>query len=72
MRILTEIYDPETPVYPFLADLPNRDEVIATVRAQGAKVLVGDFDNARVSDSNPAFRGWQQLGDTTYYALPLR
>jgi len=71
-RILTEIYDPETPVYPFLADLPNRDEVIATVRAQGAKVLVGDFDNARVSDSNPAFRGWQQLGDTTFYALPLR
>jgi hypothetical protein len=72
VRILTEIYDPETPVYPFLADLPNRDEVIATVRAQGAKVLVGDFDNARVSDSNPAFRGWQQLGDTTFYALPLR
>ncbi len=71
-RILTEIYDPETPVYPFLADLPNRNEVIATVRAQGAKVLVGDFDNARVSDSNPAFCNWQQLGDTTYYALPLR
>ena len=71
VRILTEIYDPETPVYPFLSDLPNRDEVIATIRAQGAKILVGDFDNARVSDSNPAFRGWQQLGDTTFYALPL-
>jgi 4-amino-4-deoxy-L-arabinose transferase-like glycosyltransferase len=71
VRILTEIYDPETPVHSFLADLPNRDEVIATVRAQGAKVLVGDFDNARVSDSDPAFRGWQQLGDTTFYALPL-
>ena len=72
VRILTEIYDPETPVYPFLADLPNRDEVIATVRAQGAKVLVGDFGNARVSDSDPAFRSWQQLGGTTFYALPLR
>jgi hypothetical protein len=71
VRILTEIYDPETPVYPFLSDLPNRDEVIATVRAQGAKVLVGDFDNARVSDSDPVFRGWRQLGDTTFYALPL-
>ncbi len=71
VRILTEIYAPESPVYPFLADLPNRDEVVATVRAQGAKVLVGDFDNARVSDSDPAFRGWQQLGDTTFYALPL-
>ena len=72
VRILTEIYDPETPVAVFLANLSNRDEVIATVRAQGAKVLVGDFDNARVSDSNPAFRNWQQLGDTTLYALPLR
>jgi hypothetical protein len=72
VRILTEIYDPETPVYPFLADLPNPDEVIATVRAQSAKVLVGDFGNARVSDSDPVFRGWQQLGDTTFYALPLR
>jgi hypothetical protein len=72
VRILTEIYDPETPVYPFLADLSNRNEVIATVRAQGAKVLVGDFDNARVSDSDPAFRNWQQLGGTTFYALPLR
>jgi hypothetical protein len=71
VRILTEIYDPETPVPSFLADLPNRDEVIATVRAQGAKVLVGDFGNARVSDSDPAFRNWQQLGDTTFYALPL-
>jgi len=37
VRILTEIYDPETPVYPFLAGLPNRDEVIATVRARALK-----------------------------------
>jgi hypothetical protein len=71
VRILTEIYDPETPVYSFLADLPNREQVIDVVRAQGAKVLVADFGNFRVSDSDPAFRGWRQLGDTTFYALPL-
>jgi len=71
VRILTEIYDPETPVYPFLAALPNRDQAIDVVRGQGAKVLVADFGNFRISDSDPAFRSWQQLGDTTFYALPL-
>jgi len=71
VRILTEIYDPEMPVYPFLASLSNRDQAIDVVRGQGAKVLVADFDNFRVSDSDPAFRRWQQLGDTTFYALPL-
>jgi len=71
VRILTEIYDPETPVYTFLAGLPNRQQAIDVVRGQGAKVLVADFADYRVSDSDPAFRGWQQLGGTTFYALPL-
>jgi hypothetical protein len=71
VRILTEIYDPETPVYTFLAGLPNRQQAIDVVRDQGAKVLVADFGNFRVSDSDPAFRGWQQLGGTTIYALRL-
>jgi len=71
VRILTEIYDPATPVAPFLAGLHNREQVLDIVRGQGAKVMVGDFGNDRVRDSDPAFRNWQQLGDTTYYALPL-
>ena len=71
VRILTEIYDPETPVPQFLASLPNREQAIDVVRAQGVKVLVADFGNFRVSDSDPAFRNWQQLGGTTFYALPL-
>ena len=71
VRILTEIYDPETPVPQFLAALPNREQAIDVVRAQGVKVLVADFGNFRVSDSDPAFRSWQQLGGTTFYALPL-
>ncbi len=71
VRILTEIYDPQSPVYPFLANLPNREQAIDIVRSQGAKVLVADFGNSRVSDSDPAFRDWKQLGHTTFYALPL-
>ena len=73
VRILTEIYDPDMPVYPFLATLPNRDLAIATVRGQGAKVLVGDFDYARVIEWDKFFffRGWRQLDGTTLYALPL-
>ena len=71
VRILTEIYDPEAPAYTFLASLPNRDQAIEVVRGQGAKVLVADFGSFRVSDSDRAFRGWQQLGGTTFYALPL-
>jgi hypothetical protein len=71
VRILTEIYDRDTPVYPFLAALPNRDQVIATVRAQGARVLIADFGAYRVSTSDPPFRNWRQLDTTTFYALPL-
>jgi hypothetical protein len=71
VRILTEIYDQDTPVYPFLATLPNRALAIETVRSQGAKVLVGDFDRARVSDADPFFRNWRQLDQTSLYALPL-
>ena len=71
VRVLTEIYDPETPVPQFLAALPNRNQAIDVVRDQGAKFLVGDFGNFRVSDDDPALGSWQQLGGTTFYALRL-
>lgn len=71
VRILTEIYDPAAPASTFLAGLPNRDQAIAIVRAQNAKVLVGDFGTARIDYSDPALRNWQQLDETTLYALPL-
>jgi len=71
VRILTEVYDPSLHTYVFLSGLSNRDQVISVVRAQGDKVLVADFGQARVSDADPFFRGWHQLGDTTFYALPL-
>jgi hypothetical protein len=71
VRITTEIYAGVTPAYDFLAGLPNRDQAIAVVRFEGTRVLVADFGHARVSDADPFFRNWRQLGDTTYYALPL-
>jgi hypothetical protein len=71
VRILTEIYDPDTHTYLFLSGVANREQAIATVRGQGAKVLVADFGVTRVSDADPFFRNWRQLGDTTFYALPL-
>jgi hypothetical protein len=71
VRILTEIYDPGAHAYLFVSNMPNRDQAVAVVRAQGAKVLVADFGIARVSDADPFFRNWQQLDDTTFYALPL-
>ena len=71
VRITTEIYAGVTPAYDFLAALPNRDQAIAVVRGQGARVLIADFGHARVSDADPFFRNWRQLSDTTFYALPL-
>ena len=71
VRILTEVYDPETPVPAFLDALPDRNIVMAILQAQGAVVLVGDFDRARINPDDPALKGWQQLGDTTFYSLPL-
>jgi hypothetical protein len=71
VRILTEIYDPSTHAYLFLSNMPNRDQAVSVVRAQGAKALVANFGIAHVSDTDPFFRNWQQLDDTTFYALPL-
>jgi 4-amino-4-deoxy-L-arabinose transferase-like glycosyltransferase len=71
VRILTEIYDPGTHAYLFLSNMPNRDQAIAIARATGAKVLVAEFGQARVSDADPFFRNWHQLDDTTFYALQL-
>ena len=71
VRILTEVYVPSTWPYEALRTMPNREQVIDIVRKQGARVMVADFGTARVVASDPAFRDWKQLGDTTYYALPL-
>ena len=72
VRILTEIYAPDgIPAYEFLATLPNRDQAIEVVRQQGAKVLVADFAGAPCRPASPGLQGWQQLGDSTLYELPL-
>jgi len=72
VRILTEVYDPDTPVPVFLANLSNRKQVVDIVRAQGAIVLVGDFADIPPTYADPIFHDWRQLDRTTFYALPLK
>jgi 4-amino-4-deoxy-L-arabinose transferase-like glycosyltransferase len=71
VRILTEIYEPATPLYPALATMPNRDQAIDVVRLEGAKVLVGYFDPGLMTGATPVSAGWRELDKTPFYALPL-
>jgi hypothetical protein len=71
VRILTEIYEPTTPLYPSIENMPNRNRVYDIVRRQRAKVLVGYFDPGRMTGMTSASTGWIRLGDTPFYALPL-
>jgi hypothetical protein len=71
VRILTEIYVPNTPLYPNLAAIPNREQAYDVVRREGAKVLVGHFNPNLMSKPSPVTAGWQELGDTSFFFLPL-
>jgi len=71
VRILTEIYEPDPRLYPVLADMPNREQVIDVVRQQGGKVLVGYFSPGLMTGTSPVSAGWHELDQTPLYALPL-
>ncbi|HWW97471.1 MAG TPA: hypothetical protein VNY74_07230 [Edaphobacter sp.] len=71
VRILTEIYLPNPPLYPYLAAIPNREQAYDVARREGAKVLVGYFDPGLMTGTNPVSAGWHELGQTHFYALPL-
>ena len=71
VRILTEIYEPNPPLYPYLAAMPNREQAYDVARREGAKVLVGYFDPGLMTGTNPVSAGWKALGQTHFYALPL-
>jgi Dolichyl-phosphate-mannose-protein mannosyltransferase len=71
VRILTEIYEPNPPLYPYLAATPNREQAYEIARREGAKVLVGYFDPGLMTGTNPVSAGWHELGQTHFYALPL-
>jgi hypothetical protein len=71
VRILTEIYEPNPPLYPYLAATPNREQAYDVARREGARVLVGYFDPGLMTGANPVSAGWRELGDTHFYALPL-
>ncbi|WP_158942632.1 hypothetical protein [Granulicella sp. S190] len=71
VRILTEIYEPDYVLYPSFVAMPHREEAYDLVRRQGAKVLVGHFPPAQMNPTNPIATGWQELGSSSLYALPL-
>ncbi|HEX3373195.1 MAG TPA: hypothetical protein VHS13_03240 [Edaphobacter sp.] len=71
VRILTEIYEPNPPLYPYLAAMPNREQAYEVARREGAKVLVGYFDPGLMTGTNAVSAGWRELGQTHFYALPL-
>jgi hypothetical protein len=71
VRILTEIYEPNPPLYPYLAATPNREQAYGVARREGAKVLVGYFDPGLMTGASPVSAGWRELGQTHFYALPL-
>jgi hypothetical protein len=72
VRVVTEVYNPDDAhLMQQLQGLPNRQQVYATVKAEGAKVLVAAFDPGEMNASEPASAGWERLGETRFYALPL-
>jgi hypothetical protein len=72
VRMLTEVFNPDDEhLIEQLQSLPNRQQVYDTVKAEGAKVIVGSFDPGEMNASEPAAAGWERLGETRFYALPL-
>jgi hypothetical protein len=71
VRILTEVYNPNPNLFEQWAGLPNRAQMLDTVRSQNAKVLLAQFDPAAVSADSAAAQGWIRLDNTSLYAYPL-
>jgi len=71
VRILTEIYEPATPLYSAFVAMPNRDQAIDVVRREGAKVLVGSFSPGLMAKTSPVSAGWRQLDESSFFFLPL-
>ena len=72
VRVLTEMYEPEPHhLIQQLGALPNLSATYDVVKSQGARVLVGYFDPGEMTPANHASQGWQRLGETNFYALPL-
>lgn len=71
-RITTEIYAPNPDnLLEAWEDLPNRAQILTTLKAQGAKLLVAHFNFGEPARQTAEQMGWRQLGDSAYYALPL-
>ncbi|MGI4757407.1 MAG: hypothetical protein ACRYGF_11245 [Janthinobacterium lividum] len=72
-RILTEVYElrPDH-LIDQLDAMHDREGVYRVVREQGARALVAVFDPGAMNPSHPAAAGWIRLGETNFYALPMK
>jgi hypothetical protein len=72
VRVLTEVYNPDAKnLWLEFEGLPNRQQVEAVLKAEGAKVVVAAFDSGDATSRTPASEGWIRLGESNLYALPL-
>jgi len=72
VHVRTEVYNPDPAgLLEEFEGLPNREQVLDVVKAQGAKVLVASFEPGVMTGRTPASSGWVRLGETNLYALPL-
>jgi 4-amino-4-deoxy-L-arabinose transferase-like glycosyltransferase len=72
VRVLTEVYNPDAKnLWQEFEGLPNRQQVEAVLKAEGAKVVVAAFDSSDATSRTPASEGWIRLGESNLYALPL-
>ena len=74
VRILSEVYNSDSAhLYQEWMALSDRDQVKSTLQAEGAKVLVAYFPAETIGPAAPpASAGWRRLGDTNFYAMPIR
>ncbi len=72
VRVLTEVYNPDPAhLLEEFQGLPNRQQVLSVLKAQGAKVVVAAFNPGSMTGRTPASEGWIRLGDSDLYAFPL-
>ena len=72
VQVDSEVYNPDAKhLLEEFEGLPNRQQVYDVLKADGAKVVVANFDPGAMTSHSAAAAGWVRLGETDFYAYPL-
>jgi hypothetical protein len=72
VQVDTEVYNPDAKhLLEEFEGLSNRQQVYDVLKADGAKVVVANFDPGAMTSHSAAAAGWVRLGETDFYAYPL-